>query len=186
MAPGRAFPASPAFRPTRRRSWVGANPTTPAGLRALTAAPFLDEADELLGRGSVDAIGYASTSSRYAIGFDAEAALVARLSRRVGIPVAATCASAVLALRVLGVERIALVDPPWFDSVAVGAFVTGANVCVAFATTKGSAGIVAVLSALYPIVTVVLARLLLAERLSAARRVGGVTALAGAALVAAG
>jgi drug/metabolite transporter (DMT)-like permease len=70
--------------------------------------------------------------------------------------------------------------------VAVGAFDTGANVCVAFATTTGSAGIVAVLSALYPIVTVVLARLLLAERLSAARRAGGVTALAGAALVAAG
>jgi drug/metabolite transporter (DMT)-like permease len=72
------------------------------------------------------------------------------------------------------------------DAGRVGAFDTGANVCVAFATTKGTAGIVAVLSALYPIVTVVLARLVLAERLSAARRVGGVIALAGAALVAAG
>jgi drug/metabolite transporter (DMT)-like permease len=70
--------------------------------------------------------------------------------------------------------------------VGVGAFDTGANVCVAFATTKGAAGIVAVLSALYPIVTVVLARLVLDERLSVARRAGGVTALAGAALVAAG
>jgi uncharacterized membrane protein len=70
--------------------------------------------------------------------------------------------------------------------VAIGAFDTGANVCVAFATTKGAAGIVAVLSALYPIVTVLLARLVLAERLSVFRRAGGVTALAGAALVAAG
>jgi drug/metabolite transporter (DMT)-like permease len=69
---------------------------------------------------------------------------------------------------------------------AIGAFDTGANVCVAFATTKGAAGIVAVLSALYPIVTVLLARLVLAERLSVVRRAGGVTALAGAALVAAG
>jgi drug/metabolite transporter (DMT)-like permease len=43
-----------------------------------------------------------------------------------------------------------------------------------------------VLSALYPIVTVVLARLVLDERLSVARRAGGVTALAGAAWVAAG
>jgi maleate isomerase len=93
----------------------GAEPTTPAGLRALTAPPLLDEAAELLGRGSVDAIGYASTSSGYAIGFDAEAALVTRLSRRVGIPVLATCTSAVLALRALDVERIMLVDPPWFD-----------------------------------------------------------------------
>jgi drug/metabolite transporter (DMT)-like permease len=70
--------------------------------------------------------------------------------------------------------------------VAIGAFDTGANVCVAFATTKGAAGTVAVLSALYPIVTVLLARLVFAERLSVGRRAGGVTALAGAALVAAG
>jgi drug/metabolite transporter (DMT)-like permease len=70
--------------------------------------------------------------------------------------------------------------------VAVGVFDTGANVFVAFAATKGAAGIVAVLSALYPIVTVALARVVLGERLSAARRVGGGVALAGAALVAAG
>jgi drug/metabolite transporter (DMT)-like permease len=70
--------------------------------------------------------------------------------------------------------------------VGIGVFDTGANVLVAFATTKGAAGIVAVLSALYPVVTVVLARLLLGERLSPARRVGGGVALAGAALVAVG
>ena len=70
--------------------------------------------------------------------------------------------------------------------VGVGVFDTGANVSVAFATTRGATGIVAVLSALYPVVTVVLARLLLGEQLSRARRVGGVLALAGAALVAIG
>jgi drug/metabolite transporter (DMT)-like permease len=70
--------------------------------------------------------------------------------------------------------------------IGVGVFDTGANVCVAFATTEGAAGIVAVLSALYPVVTIVLARIVLAERLSRPRRVGGVVALAGAALVAAG
>jgi drug/metabolite transporter (DMT)-like permease len=70
--------------------------------------------------------------------------------------------------------------------VAVGVFDTGANVLVAYATTKGAAGIVAVLSALYPVVTVILARLVLAERLGVARRLGGGLALAGAALVAAG
>jgi drug/metabolite transporter (DMT)-like permease len=68
----------------------------------------------------------------------------------------------------------------------IGVFDTGANVLVAFATTKGAAGIVAVLSALYPIVTVLLARILLGEQLSVTRRVGGAVALAGAALVAAG
>jgi drug/metabolite transporter (DMT)-like permease len=70
--------------------------------------------------------------------------------------------------------------------VAVGVFDTGANVFVATATTHGAAGIVAVLSALYPVVTVVLAWLVLGERLSPAKRAGGVVALAGAALVAAG
>jgi maleate isomerase len=70
----------------------------------------------MLARGSLDVIGYASTSSAFAIGFDAEAEVVSRLSQRVGLRVLATCASAVLALRVLDVERIALVDPPWFDA----------------------------------------------------------------------
>ena len=57
---------------------------------------------------------------------------------------------------------------------------------VAIASTHGSVGIVAVLSALYPIVTVLLARLFLDERLTTPRRVGGVIAIAGAVLVAAG
>lgn len=70
--------------------------------------------------------------------------------------------------------------------VAVGVFDTSANVFVASATTHGAAGIVAVLSALYPVVTIVLAWLVLGERLGPAKRAGGVVALAGAALVAAG
>jgi drug/metabolite transporter (DMT)-like permease len=74
----------------------------------------------------------------------------------------------------------------WPLLVAVGVFDTAANVAVAFATTKGAAGIVAVLSALYPVVTVVLARIALDERLTTSRRIGGAVTLAGAALVAAG
>jgi drug/metabolite transporter (DMT)-like permease len=70
--------------------------------------------------------------------------------------------------------------------VGVGIFDTGASVLIAAATTHASAGIVAVLSALYPVVTVVLAWLVLGERLSPAKRAGGVVALGGAALVAAG
>jgi maleate isomerase len=95
---------------------VRADPTTLPGLRALAASPVLDQAAATFERGSLDALGYASTSSAYAIGFDAEEELVARLAGRLGIPVAATCASAVLALHVLGVERVALVHPPWFDA----------------------------------------------------------------------
>jgi drug/metabolite transporter (DMT)-like permease len=70
--------------------------------------------------------------------------------------------------------------------VGVGIFDTGANVLVAAATTYGAAGIVGVLSALYPIVTVLLARFVLGERLSAGRRAGAALAVAGAALVATG
>lgn len=68
--------------------------------------------------------------------------------------------------------------------VGIGLFDTGANILVALATTYGSAGVVAVLSAMYPIVTVVLARVVLGERLDASKRVGGVIALTGAVLVA--
>jgi drug/metabolite transporter (DMT)-like permease len=102
--------------------------------------------------------------------------------------VAARSASVAIALAAAALTSTSLRSPVRFLPVlvGVGAFDTGANVCVAFATTKGAAGIVAVLSALYPIVTVVLARLVLDERLSVARRAGGVTALAGAAWVAAG
>lgn len=70
--------------------------------------------------------------------------------------------------------------------VAVGVFDTGANVLLALASTTGTAGIVAVLSALYPVATIVLARIVLGERLSVTRRAGGGVAIAGAALVAAG
>ncbi|UYM05607.1 aspartate racemase/maleate isomerase family protein [Solicola gregarius] len=87
----------------------------PLAARTLTAPDLLDDAADSLAADSVDVIGYASTSSAYAIGFDAEMAIVSRLSHRTGIPVASTCASAVLALRVLDVDRVALVSPPWFD-----------------------------------------------------------------------
>lgn len=70
--------------------------------------------------------------------------------------------------------------------IAVGVFDTSANVLFAFATTRGAVGIVSVLSALYPLATIVLARIVLGERLSMSRRAGGAVALTGAALVAAG
>jgi drug/metabolite transporter (DMT)-like permease len=69
---------------------------------------------------------------------------------------------------------------------AVGAFDTGANALIAIATTHGSIGIVAVLSALYPIMTILLARAVLHERLGPTRTAGGLVALGGAALIAAG
>jgi hypothetical protein len=109
MAPGRAV--TWAARLSRRAAPAGGDgdPTTASGPGAVTAWAELDEAADLLALAAVDVVGYASTSSAYAIGFEAEVAVVSRLSRRVGVPAAATCAGCVQALRVLGIERVALV-----------------------------------------------------------------------------
>jgi maleate isomerase len=63
----------------------------------------------------VDVVGYASTTSAYVIGYEAETAMVSRLAAQLALPVAATCAAAVLGLQALEVERLALVGAPWFD-----------------------------------------------------------------------
>ncbi len=87
----------------------------PAGLRDLATPDALEAAAGAFAPGSIDAIGYASTSSAYTLGFDTESAMVVELSRRLGLPVVSTCRSAVQAVRMLKVERLALVHPPWFD-----------------------------------------------------------------------
>ena len=114
MAPGRL-----ATRVVRITGTAGAGasggPVSPAALGPLTTAPLLDRAAGQLVTDPVDVIGYASTTSAYTIGFDAEMAMVSQLSQLTGRLVAATCASAVRALRVLQVERVALIGAPWFD-----------------------------------------------------------------------
>jgi maleate isomerase len=79
---------------------AGPPPTSALALRALTEPQVLGDAADALLVESIDVIAYASTTSAYAVRFCGEAAMVSRLSRRVGVPVVATCASAVLALRV--------------------------------------------------------------------------------------
>ncbi len=85
-------------------------------LRALTAQEVLDAAAERLPRDSLDAVAYASTTSAYVIGFDAETAMTARIAARLALPMASTCAAAVRALHALGVERLALIGAPWFTT----------------------------------------------------------------------
>jgi maleate isomerase len=113
MAPGRL---ATHVRRVAGAADAGGGPTSPAALRALTTAPFLDRAaEQLLTDHPVDVIGYASTTSAYVIGFGAEMAMVSRLSQRTGVAVVSTCASAVRALHVLQVQRVALIGAPWFD-----------------------------------------------------------------------
>jgi maleate isomerase len=93
------------------------DPTIPLPpVRALAEPPHVDEAAELLAAAPLDAIGYGFTSSAYVIGAEGESAMLSRLGKRTrNIPLTATCSAAVLALRALGVERLTLVHPPWFD-----------------------------------------------------------------------
>jgi maleate isomerase len=116
MAPGQVVTrVARILRPGADVSASGTPPTTPSGLRALTAPSALDAAAACFAPGSVDMIGYASTSTGYAIGFDAENTMLERLSQRWFLPVAGTSHSAGSAFRALDVERVALVHPPWFD-----------------------------------------------------------------------
>jgi maleate isomerase len=98
-------------------------PTSASGLRALARSELLDAAVARLGPASLDAVAFASTSAAYAIGPAAERDLVDGLRGRWSLPVASTPASAVAALRSHGVQRLALVHPPWFgaDRSALGA-----------------------------------------------------------------
>jgi drug/metabolite transporter (DMT)-like permease len=94
----------------------------------------------------------------------------------------ATIAIAVLATR----TSPAIAGPSaLLPLLAVGIGDTGANVLLALASGGGDDAIVAVLSSLYPVVTVVLARGVLGERLSAWQAAGVAAALAGVALVSA-
>jgi drug/metabolite transporter (DMT)-like permease len=68
----------------------------------------------------------------------------------------------------------------------IGLLDVAATMLFAVATTEGLVGVVSVLSSLYPVVTVALARAFLDERFSRAQAVGVVAAFAGIALIAAG
>ncbi len=68
---------------------------------------------------------------------------------------------------------------------AIGVLDVGANLTFAFATTEGFVSVVSVLGSLYPVVTVVLARVFLHERLRRVQLVGVSVALVGVGLVAA-
>jgi drug/metabolite transporter (DMT)-like permease len=68
--------------------------------------------------------------------------------------------------------------------IALGLLDLCAVLLLAAATTQGLLAVVGVLAALYPVVTVFLARFVLGERLRASQRVGTVIAFAGVALIA--
>jgi len=85
--------------------------------RAFAEPPHVDDATELLAAAPLDAIVYGFTSSSYLSGADGDAALRERLEKKSkGVPVVIPCAAATLALRELEVDKLALVNPPWFPA----------------------------------------------------------------------
>src|SRR5688572_27198816 len=94
------------------------DPTIPlAPVRAFAEPPHVDDAVGLLAAAPVQAIAFGFTSSAYVLGAAAEDSMIRRLRERAGgLSVVTPTAAAVTALGGFGVERVALVDPPWFDS----------------------------------------------------------------------
>jgi drug/metabolite transporter (DMT)-like permease len=83
--------------------------------------------------------------------------------------------------RAARVERTA-----FLPLLAIGAFDVSANLTYAVASTQGLLTIVAVLGSLYPVATVILARVIHHERLVRIQQIGVAAALAGVAFIAAG
>lgn len=70
--------------------------------------------------------------------------------------------------------------------VLIGALDLSANALFAFASTQGLVSIVGVLASLYPVITIVLARVFLHERIQRVQQVGAAAAIAGVLLIAGG
>ena len=82
--------------------------------------------------------------------------------------------------------RLAVTRPSLATVAGTGALVAGGDVALAFAFAEGALGTVSVLSSLDSIVSVLLAQMILMERLSARQTAGVSAAVAGAVLLAAG
>jgi drug/metabolite transporter (DMT)-like permease len=99
--------------------------------------------------------------------------------RTAAVPIAVVLA---LALK----PKAPAVPRGWLLLIGVGVADVFATLLYAEASTKGLLSVVGVLSSLYPIVIVVLARVLLAERVARQQLAGVAVALAGVALISAG
>ena len=95
----------------------------------------------------------------------------------------ATSVAVLLAALTLTRPRLGFSRPDLATVAAVGVMDAGANAMFAFALTRGLTSTVSVLGSLYPVTTVVLAALLLNERVAPRQAAGVTTVLAGIALV---
>lgn len=149
-----------------------------AGARA-RATPWRGRLAGGVGLALVSAIGFGTFFVLIDRASETDPAWAILTSRLVGLSIIVTL---FVALRPAATPRRG--DAPAL--VAVGAFDILAQTLFAVATTEGLLSVVSVLASLYPVVTIVLARVVLGERLRALQRAGAVGALAGVALITGG
>ena len=100
---------------------------------------------------------------------------------------ARAAAGAALVVVLLAMRPRITASPPNLPALAlIGLLDVGANTFFTLGTETGLLSIVAVMASLYPVMTVVLARALLGERLNSVQAVGVTVALAGVVLIAGG
>jgi drug/metabolite transporter (DMT)-like permease len=120
------------------------------------------------------AFGFFLVAIRYASRPDALYGVVAVRTGSVG---------ALLALGLVFRSRIRVAPADLPALLAVGVLDVGADILFAFATTIGLLSIVSILASLYPVITILLARVLLNERMARLQQAGIVLAFAGVVLI---
>lgn len=98
----------------------------------------------------------------------------------------AVCLGIVLAAAAFVRPAVSVVPVVLVPVLAVGALDMSANALFAVASTRGLVSLVAVLASLYPVMTIILARRLLGERIARVQQLGVLSALAGVVLITAG
>ncbi|MGN6302433.1 MAG: DMT family transporter [Angustibacter sp.] len=161
--------------------------TTLAGLVLGLVGAVAASGPELRGKAGARPVALAALAG---VGFGLALVFIERGSRAdavmtlTGMRATSVTAFVVAALALRSVGGLVLRDVPSLALVGVGD--VGANLTFAMASQRGFLSITAVLGSLYPVVTVLLARLVLHERLSRIQLLGVSAALVGVALVALG
>ena len=98
--------------------WRGGPESVSIGLSAIRAfadPPYVDDAVEMLAAAPLDSIAYGFTSSSYLLGPDRDIEFCKRLeSGSQGLPIVIPCQSALLAMQTLGINKLMMINPPWF------------------------------------------------------------------------
>jgi drug/metabolite transporter (DMT)-like permease len=127
-------------------------------------------------------LGFGSYFVLAEIGSEGDVAWTLLLSRIMACPI-------IVVIALLALRRAGAVRPGWRMAAVlggIGLLDLGANAFYNHASTIGELSSVSVASSLYPVVTVMLAALLLGERVQGVQRAGVVVALAGVLMIAAG